>query len=751
MSDLLIFAGTTEGRQLAQFVEEAGEPCHVCVATAYGELLLNPEETKNHVHTGRLTAGQMQELMQQEGIKTVVDATHPYAAIVSENIEKAAAQAGARYLRLLREASDTEYVPGEANADVTSASSANANADATSASPVNAYAVAPDGSVWVNSVDEAIAYLEHTEGKILATTGSKELMKYTALTDYKERVYARVLSTLESAKLADAAGFTGSHLICMQGPFTEELNIAMLKSTGAAFLVTKESGKVGGYPEKKRAAQAAGATLVVIGRPKQNAAAKTFEEVKADLTAQMGSESRTDKNRNMHDADHTNASGMDQETNAGESMSTNHSNNANQNTQSSAQRDNQAQEFTLTDVDVTLVGIGMGNAMNMTREAWKACEEADVLIGAQRMLESAGELQKTKVVEYRSENICRYLGEHPQVKKAAVLLSGDVGFYSGAKKLAEALKAAGAGVRMIAGISSVQYLCAKAGTSWDDVKLMSIHGRKQNLVAGVRKNKKVFTLLGKQDDFQKMCRELVDFELGDVHLTVGAALSYPEEKLYTGTAQEMMDAPVGDLTAVLIENGAPDQVITHGIDDERFIRDKVPMTKSEVRSASLSRLELAKDSIVYDVGAGTGSVSIEMALQAEDGFVYAIEKKAEAVELIKKNAKHFHVSNLEVVEGLAPEAMEDLPAPTHAFIGGSSGNLKEIVELLLKKNPTMRIVINAIALETVAEALNVLKEFPVTDVDIASISVGKSKQVARYHMMMGQNPVYVIAFTGSEG
>ena len=138
-----------------------------------------------------------------------------------------------------------------------------------------------------------------------------------------------------------------------------------------------------------------------------------------------------------------------------------------------------------------------------------------------------------------------------------------------------------------------------------------------------------------------------------------------------------------------------------------------------------------------------------MALQAVDGQVYAIEKKPEAVELIRRNRKKFGVSNLKIVEGSAPEAIEDLPMPTHVFIGGSSGNLMAIMELVLKKNQEARIVINAIALETVAEALRCVKTLPVEAVDIVAVSVGKAREVGAYHMMMGQNPVYIISCTGT--
>ena len=118
------------------------------------------------------------------------------------------------------------------------------------------------------------------------------------------------------------------------------------------------------------------------------------------------------------------------------------------------------------------------------------------------------------------------------------------------------------------------------------------------------------------------------------------------------------------------------------------------------------------------------------------------------MELLKRNKNHFGADNLTVVEGLAPEALKDLPVPTHAFIGGSSGNLREIVALLLEKNPAIRIVVNAITLETVEETLRVMREFPVTDTEVVSLSVAKSREVGAYHMMMGQNPVYIFTFLG---
>ncbi len=185
-----------------------------------------------------------------------------------------------------------------------------------------------------------------------------------------------------------------------------------------------------------------------------------------------------------------------------------------------------------------------------------------------------------------------------------------------------------------------------------------------------------------------------------------------------------------------------------GKPDGAFLRAEVPMTKQEVRAVTLAKLGVTKRAVCWDVGAGTGSVSLEMAECAEDGVVYAVEQKPEACELIEKNKLHLGVSNVTVVRGTAPEALEALPAPTHVFIGGSSGNMKEILELVLQKNPQARIVLNTVTAESFAEAVGLLKALPVTDTEIVELSAAHGRRVGRYHLMTAQNPVFVISMTG---
>ena len=147
---------------------------------------------------------------------------------------------------------------------------------------------------------------------------------------------------------------------------------------------------------------------------------------------------------------------------------------------------------------------------------------------------------------------------------------------------------------------------------------------------------------------------------------------------------------------------------------------------------------------------------MEMGLRASQGSVYSIEKKEDALVLLEENKKKFALDHMRIIAGTAPEAMEELPAPTHAFIGGSSGNMKEIVELLLEKNPQVRMVINCITLETVGETLSCIKEMQTErsewkwESEVVQLGVSRSKEIGRYHMMMGQNPVYVISCRGKE-
>ncbi len=182
------------------------------------------------------------------------------------------------------------------------------------------------------------------------------------------------------------------------------------------------------------------------------------------------------------------------------------------------------------------------------------------------------------------------------------------------------------------------------------------------------------------------------------------------------------------------------------LNDDEFIRDKVPMTKSSVRHLSILKLGLCEGDVVYDIGSGTGSIACEIALQSDSLKVHAIEMKREACELISKNADKFRLGNVDVIEGKAPSAFDGLEDPDCAFIGGSSGNLKEILDALNSRRHGIRVVINAVSLETIAEIQSVIKDFEISGLEIEQVSVSRSREIGDYHLMMAENPVMIASF-----
>ena len=397
---------------------------------------------------------------------------------------------------------------------------------------------------------------------------------------------------------------------------------------------------------------------------------------------------------------------------------------------------------------IYLIGIGMGNPESLTIEAGKAIRDADVLIGAARM---TAPFQEGKKVyhDYKAEEIVKVLQVQENTSKIAILMSGDVGFYSGAKKLIKAIENASfykeSEFTVLPGISSVVSFCAKLHMSWDDVKLISVHGREANLVGYVRRFPKVFALMYGREQLSDFVERLQEYDMGYVKIHVGQKLSYPDESVFTIIPDEIGDIPnIDPLYVVLIENDKACDDSLYGISDDEFIRTKIPMTKSDVRTLSIAKLRLKPDSVLFDIGAGTGSISIEASRKLIDGRVYAIERKTEAIELINKNIRKFAADNVSPVEGKAPLVLKKLPVPTHAFIGGSGGNMEKIIDFLLAENPDIRIVINATALNTIGEVSEIIRKRE-WEADITSVSIAKSREIGGYQMMAAQNPVYIIA------
>ncbi len=404
--------------------------------------------------------------------------------------------------------------------------------------------------------------------------------------------------------------------------------------------------------------------------------------------------------------------------------------------------------------NINLVGIGLGNPNLLTKAAYKAIESSNIIIGARRIVESIKEdfADKLYYIEYNTEKILEIIKENIG-NEIAVVFSGDISLFSGSIKLFERLNAAiedkkvfkDCKINTFPGISSLSYLCAKTNTDISKVKILSFHGKEELLYHNIDSNEYTFIITSKADGVKKICRKLIEFGFFELDIILGENLSYDNERITKAEASKFLDMEISDLNCMIISNPDADKSISFGLSDEVFVRDKVPITKSEVRAIIMSKLDIQTDSICYDIGAGSGSVSIEMSRLAYDGKVYAIEKNPLAVELIQKNIHNFSAENIELIHAKAPDGLDNIINADKIFIGGSGGELISMMEMIFtsKKNPT--IVISAITMETIAQITDIVKiaKEKGYDTEITAINVSKSKEVGPYNMMMAQNMVFI--------
>lgn len=392
--------------------------------------------------------------------------------------------------------------------------------------------------------------------------------------------------------------------------------------------------------------------------------------------------------------------------------------------------------------------IGMGISRNtLTLEAADVIKNAEILAGAPRMLEMAADLYKDdakRVYPYYLPKDIYNMIENEKAEKFAILVSGDVGFYSAATGLAEILTTYD--IRFIPGISTVNAFFAKLGLPWQDAAFVSTHGRETDIVGYVRRNRLTFCLTG--NNVNKIGMDLTCVGFGNVKTYVGENLGTEQEYVYTTSAEDLMCSQFPSMTVLLFQNDEFDDRTPFGLPDSSFTRlAGIPMTKSEIRAVVMSKLNLRPADICWDIGAGTGSVTVEMALAAYHGYVYAVERREDAIPLINQNRAAFHIGNVTAVCGNAPDILDTLPVPDVVFIGGSGGEIDSIISVVLLKNPNARIVITAVTIETVPIAMSALIKAGL-EPEIVQINAARSKQAGGFHLMEAQNPVNILCAGG---
>ncbi len=649
--ELILFAGTYEGRIIAAELAGRGIRQYICTASGDGKTALG--DIKNaYISSKPLSEEEIARIINENGIPLAVDATHPYAENISLNARRAADKCGIRYIRVERES-----LIGEAGC----------------------------GHRIFKSLDEAIGFFNTCGGNILSTLGSHAIGALMGINGFSQRVFARMLDNAAARKAVSDSGFPAQNALFKDPPFSVEDNISAIRACKARWVITKDSGIAGGFAQKCEACEKTGAELIIISRPAEDRGIRAENAVPVILGTL---------------------------------------------------------NIILGTQKLTVAGIGLGDEGSMTAAAVKAVSNADLICGAARMTEAVRRFNPSAetLCAYTPEDIAAYIADKPHIKSIAAVMSGDVGFYSGAARFAHMGDTA-----FIPGISTLSALCARVGEEYGDAETISLHGRNAYFVNAVNTHKKVFLLLDKLNTPQKVAETLVEYGLGGVTMHIGADLGSENERVVTGSAREIAAADgFSPLSAALAVNPSP-CCAAAGIADAEFEREeKIPMTKSAVRAVIMAKLAPCPDDVCVDIGSGTGSVSVELAGFARE--VAAVDIKPEACALTRKNALKFKRQNIRPICADGLEALGDIKYFDKLFIGGSGKKCADIMRRAFELNPRAVAVLTAVTLETLSAATECIKELDLAS-EIVCINAAEGDTVGSSTLMRAENPVYIIKVT----
>lgn len=404
---------------------------------------------------------------------------------------------------------------------------------------------------------------------------------------------------------------------------------------------------------------------------------------------------------------------------------------------------------------LTIIGIGPGSAEYFMPAARNRMRGAHTVIAARRILPMLREVCGAVETEFLpmgkiKDTLEMIDGLLREEKEVALIVSGDPLMYSLYKTILNQEISADWEMEVIPGIGSMQMLGAAFGETMEDARLVSVHGRSRtpgSVALCVTENPKVFFLCSKEQGPAWLSQIMLDYHLDDVEVFAGANLSYEDQILESGSPAEMAKKEFPSLCVAMIKNPHPRPVTRPCfLSDEDFERGRTPMTKEEIRVLILHKMKIHPDDVIWDIGAGTGSVSVECARQAPFGQVHSVERDEAAVHLIEKNRDKFELDNLFIYQGDAAERTTDLPVPDKVFIGGSGGKLGEIMKNIAAFDREIRVTVSAVTLETIAEAGEILGNYD-TDYDVIQATVGRGRKIGSYHIMDTNNPVMIFTAT----
>lgn len=391
--------------------------------------------------------------------------------------------------------------------------------------------------------------------------------------------------------------------------------------------------------------------------------------------------------------------------------------------------------------ELVIVGGGSGIPEYILPVAKNEIEGADCVIASERFIKTFNvkKFQPMGNPYKLIDNIPAML----EKEKIAIVVSGDPLMYSFCNTILK--KYPDMDIKIIPGVSSLQILGSSFGVTMENAMILSIHGRECSMgkiAYTVSENSEVFFLCSKDSGVRKIAQALIEYNVKNCEICIGENLTYENQKLTRGKAENFLEYENECLCAVIVRNPYPVKYFPPALlPDNAFLRNSSPMTKEEIRAVIISKLRLRPDNIIWDIGAGTGSISVECARFCPFGKVYAIEYKDTALEILRKNKEFFSLENLEIYEGRAEQIIDNIPYPDCIFIGGSGKEFKNILDKIKKPDKNIRLVMSAVTLETQGEAYALLKDMP--DFNAVQISVSYTKQIGDYNVLNSNHPVMI--------
>ncbi|KAB0671866.1 precorrin-6y C5,15-methyltransferase (decarboxylating) subunit CbiE [Oryzomonas sagensis] len=400
----------------------------------------------------------------------------------------------------------------------------------------------------------------------------------------------------------------------------------------------------------------------------------------------------------------------------------------------------------MTQQKIYLVGAGITGWEGFGSKALEIIAKSEVMIGHQRHLDCFPDFAGEKMLFGELSDLLDFLKKTE--KRVAILASGDPTFFGVSRFLLRNL--AKERIEIFPNVTSMQYAFARIKEPWDDSIFVSVHGRGlQPAVDKIVAAEKACVLTDKNNTPAAIAAELIERGAEGYEAWLCEDLGLPGEKFTKTSVRGLLELPLqpsGLNILILIRTYAPN--LTHypliGIDDEEFQTSKKLITKQEVRAVTLAKLQLQDDLVLWDVGAGSGSVSIEASNLMPNGRIFAVEQNAQCLAFIRENLKKFTTRNVKLVEGEAPDALDELPDPDRVFIGGSGGHLEEIIITVDSRlKPEGVVVLNAVTLDTLTKSIEFLEDHGFTT-EAACVNIAKTRNLTEYKMFEAQNPVYVI-------